>query len=197
MERCDPQCAVQSAGFSLSCAWLQLLQSHGHGDRVSNDLELSPVHADCFSTCSMRRFQDLDSTEPYTHSSHVQCESWLEPVASCWPGTSAGRGISSSLDLSCLPQCRGMAALHEAVLTGNLDCVKLLVKYGADIHQRDENGWTPLHMACSDGHADIARYLISLGASPEATTDSGEKPSDLIDPEYQDLVELFGATTMG
>ncbi|KGL75131.1 Protein phosphatase 1 regulatory subunit 27, partial [Tinamus guttatus] len=43
----------------------------------------------------------------------------------------------------------GMAALHEAVLTGNLDCVKLLVKYGADIHQRDENGWTPLHMACS------------------------------------------------
>ncbi|NWZ39574.1 PPR27 phosphatase, partial [Brachypodius atriceps] len=52
----------------------------------------------------------------------------------------------------------GMAALHEAVLTGNLDCVKLLVKYGADIHQRDENGWTPLHMACSDGYADIARY---------------------------------------
>ncbi|NXE56526.1 PPR27 phosphatase, partial [Dromaius novaehollandiae] len=51
----------------------------------------------------------------------------------------------------------GMAALHEAVLTGNLDCVKLLVKYGADIHQRDENGWTPLHMACSDGYADIAR----------------------------------------
>ncbi|NXY24871.1 PPR27 phosphatase, partial [Atrichornis clamosus] len=91
----------------------------------------------------------------------------------------------------------GMAALHEAVLTGNLDCVKLLVKYGADIHQRDENGWTPLHMACSDGYADIARYLLSLGASPEATTDDGEKPSDLIDPEYKDLVQLFGATALG
>ncbi|NXH86659.1 PPR27 phosphatase, partial [Edolisoma coerulescens] len=90
----------------------------------------------------------------------------------------------------------GMAALHEAVLTGNLDCVKLLVKYGADIHQRDENGWTPLHMACSDGYADIARYLLSLGASLEATTDEGEKPSDLIDPEYEDLVQLFGATAL-
>ncbi|NWV97542.1 PPR27 phosphatase, partial [Machaerirhynchus nigripectus] len=90
----------------------------------------------------------------------------------------------------------GMAALHEAVLTGNLDCVKLLVKYGADIHQRDENGWTPLHMACSDGYADIARYLLSLGASLEATTDDGEKPSDLIDPEYEDLVQLFGATAL-
>ncbi|NWR75954.1 PPR27 phosphatase, partial [Centropus unirufus] len=94
----------------------------------------------------------------------------------------------------------GMAALHEAVLTGNLDCVKLLVKHGADIHQRDENGWTPLHMACSDGHADIARYLLSLGASLEATTDDGERPSDLIDPidpDYKDLVELFQAAAVG
>jgi len=41
------------------------------------------------------------------------------------------------------------------------------------------------------------RYLLSLGASLEATTDAGEKPSDLIDPEYTDLVELFRATTMG
>ncbi|XP_065708102.1 protein phosphatase 1 regulatory subunit 27 [Patagioenas fasciata] len=91
----------------------------------------------------------------------------------------------------------GMAALHEAVLTGNLACVQLLVKYGADIHQKDEDGWTPLHMACSDGHADIARYLISLGASLEATTDAGDKPSDLIDPEYKDLLELFQAATVG
>ncbi|XP_047613510.1 protein phosphatase 1 regulatory subunit 27 isoform X2 [Phacochoerus africanus] len=51
----------------------------------------------------------------------------------------------------------GLAALHEAVLSGNLECVKLLVKHGADIHQRDETGWTPLHIACSDGYPDIAR----------------------------------------
>ncbi|NXU51918.1 PPR27 phosphatase, partial [Turnix velox] len=90
----------------------------------------------------------------------------------------------------------GMAALHEAVLSGSLACVQLLVKHGADIHQRDEQGWTPLHMACSDGHADIARYLMSLGASAEATTDDGETPSDLIDPEYRDLVELFRAAAV-
>ncbi|XP_017548390.1 protein phosphatase 1 regulatory subunit 27b [Pygocentrus nattereri] len=86
----------------------------------------------------------------------------------------------------------GMAAIHEAVLSGNLECVKLLVSYGADIMQRDEEGWTPLHMACSDGFPEIAKYLLSLGADPEAENECGEKPADLIDPDCKELVELFG-----
>ncbi|XP_062874756.1 protein phosphatase 1 regulatory subunit 27 [Trichomycterus rosablanca] len=85
----------------------------------------------------------------------------------------------------------GMAALHEAVLSGNLECVKLLVKYGADVHQRDEDDWTPLHMACSDGYPEIAQYLLSLGASAEAENTNGEKPADLIDPDCKELVKLF------
>nr|XP_020449787.1 protein phosphatase 1 regulatory subunit 27 [Monopterus albus] len=86
----------------------------------------------------------------------------------------------------------GMAAIHEAVLSGNLECVKLLVHYGADIHQRDEEGWTPLHMACSDSFPHIARYLLSLGADRELENDCGQKPADLIDPENKELLELFG-----
>ncbi|KAM6904442.1 protein phosphatase 1 regulatory subunit 27 [Xenentodon cancila] len=85
----------------------------------------------------------------------------------------------------------GMAAIHEAVLTGNLEVVKLLVKYGADVHQRDEDGWTPLHMACSDGYPEIARYLLAIGASTEAENESGEKPVDLIDPDCKELAKLF------
>ncbi|XP_023152467.1 protein phosphatase 1 regulatory subunit 27b [Amphiprion ocellaris] len=86
----------------------------------------------------------------------------------------------------------GMAAIHEAVLSGNLECVKLLVHYGADIHQRDEEGWTPLHMACSDSFPHIARYLLSLGADPELENDCGEKPADLIEPDNKELLEIFG-----
>ncbi|KAM8945676.1 protein phosphatase 1 regulatory subunit 27 [Pelodytes ibericus] len=85
----------------------------------------------------------------------------------------------------------GMAALHEAVLSGNLDCVKLLIKYGADIEQRDENGWTPLHMACSDGHPHIARYLLSLGACQDVVNSEGETPSELIDSDCEELVQIF------
>ncbi|XP_038835091.1 protein phosphatase 1 regulatory subunit 27-like [Salvelinus namaycush] len=86
----------------------------------------------------------------------------------------------------------GMAAIHEAVLSGNLECVKLLVKHGADIHQRDEEGWTPLHMACSDGFPDIAKYLLSVGADPQAENECGETPADLIDPECTGVRELQG-----
>lgn len=44
VNRClDPQWLVQSPGLSLSCAWLQLLLSHGHGDGVSDDPRLPPV----------------------------------------------------------------------------------------------------------------------------------------------------------
>ncbi|XP_041641738.1 protein phosphatase 1 regulatory subunit 27b [Cheilinus undulatus] len=86
----------------------------------------------------------------------------------------------------------GMAAIHEAVLSGNLECVKLLVEHGADIHQRDEEQWTPLHMACSDSFPDIARYLLSLGADPELENECGEKPADLIEPDNKELLEIFG-----
>ncbi|XP_006108017.1 protein phosphatase 1 regulatory subunit 27 [Myotis yumanensis] len=91
----------------------------------------------------------------------------------------------------------GLAALHEAVLSGNLECVKLLVKYGADIHQRDETGWTPLHIACSDGYPDIARYLLSRGADRGAANDDGDLPADLIDPDAKDLLELFQGPGLG
>lgn len=64
---------------------------------------------------------------------------------------------TTGLEHLSLLRCVGMAAIHEAVLSGNLDCVQLLVQHGADIHQRDEEGWTPLHMACSDGFPHIAR----------------------------------------
>ncbi|XP_076001822.1 protein phosphatase 1 regulatory subunit 27b [Genypterus blacodes] len=86
----------------------------------------------------------------------------------------------------------GMAAIHEAVLSGNLDCVQLLLKFGADIHQRDEEGWTPLHMSCSDGFPHIARYLLSQGADPTLENECGEKPADLIEPDHKELLEIFG-----
>lgn len=42
----------------------------------------------------------------------------------------------------------------------------------------------------------MRRYLISLGADRDAANDDGDLPSDLIDPDFKDLVELFKGTRM-
>lgn len=103
---------------------------------------------------------DLEQVGRFIRARKVALDT-IHPSGECLCGLARGLcGVPGRLrpDPCCLAMpCAGLAALHEAVLSGNLECVKLLVKYGADIHQRDETGWTPLHIACSDGYPDIAR----------------------------------------
>ena len=57
----------------------------------------------------------------------------------------------------------GQTALHQSCLDGNLELVKLLVKFGADIRLANRDGWSPLHIATWGGHQDIALYLVNGG----------------------------------
>jgi len=57
--------------------------------------------------------------------------------------------------------CDGQTALHQSCLNGDLDLVKLLVKFGADIRLANRDGWNALHIAAWKGHRDIALYLIN------------------------------------
>ena len=42
--------------------------------------------------------------------------------------------------------------------------VKALLDKGADVHAKDNYGWTPLHLACYNGHHDIAAMQRAKGA---------------------------------
>lgn len=42
---------------------------------------------------------------------------------------------------------RGLSVLHYAARFGFMDIIKLLLKYGADINQRDSNGFNAAHWA--------------------------------------------------
>lgn len=60
---------------------------------------------------------------------------------------------------------KGQTPLHLAVYSGSLECVKELLKYGANpnvstIHEK----CTPLHIACQKGFAQIAISLVDHGA---------------------------------
>lgn len=55
------------------------------------------------------------------------------------------------------------AALHIAVRSGCLDCVKALVEAGADVNAKTKDGKTPLHLAKFKGQREVADYLVSHG----------------------------------
>ena len=63
----------------------------------------------------------------------------------------------------------GETSLHTACRQ-HYECycyniVDLLISHGADVNEKDNDGWTPLHNACYFGHHKIAKLLISHGTN--------------------------------
>eukprot|EP01053_Blabericola_migrator_P009401 Blabericola_migrator_1__9400@NODE_507_length_7957_cov_200_853612_g389_i0_p1_GENE_NODE_507_length_7957_cov_200_853612_g389_i0NODE_507_length_7957_cov_200_853612_g389_i0_p1_ORF_typecomplete_len1255_score177_92Ank_2/PF12796_7/1_4e07Ank_2/PF12796_7/7_2e06Ank_2/PF12796_7/1_5e03Ank_2/PF12796_7/4_2e16Ank_2/PF12796_7/0_08Ank_4/PF13637_6/2_5e08Ank_4/PF13637_6/18Ank_4/PF13637_6/0_0042Ank_4/PF13637_6/5_2e02Ank_4/PF13637_6/3_4e16Ank_4/PF13637_6/0_84Ank_4/PF13637_6/5_3Ank_5/PF13857_6/0_00024Ank_5/PF13857_6/5 len=58
----------------------------------------------------------------------------------------------------------GHTALHYVAEDGRLDCLKVLLKYGAIIDIRNSAGQTPLHCACYENRGEAAEYLIAHGS---------------------------------
>ena len=59
----------------------------------------------------------------------------------------------------------GITFLMVAVVTGNLEIVKLLVEYGADVNAESKYGDSALLTAGLNGFQDIADYLEPLTSS--------------------------------
>ena len=48
-----------------------------------------------------------------------------------------------------------------AAARGKLDMIKFLSpRFGAKVHDKDENDRSLLHLAAQQGHCDVARYVI-------------------------------------
>src|ERR1051326_7253056 len=56
---------------------------------------------------------------------------------------------------------------------------RLLLKRGADVHQKDKSGWTPLHWTNFGGDSETAELLIEAGANIEEKRKHGGTPLHL------------------
>jgi ankyrin repeat protein len=57
--------------------------------------------------------------------------------------------------------------------------MKLLVRFGADVNEPDDEGWTPLHKAVANDFAKAVELLSEEGADWSARHRSGVTPAEL------------------
>jgi ankyrin repeat protein len=66
--------------------------------------------------------------------------------------------------------------LFTAVMTNDLESMKILLSRGADANYASSSGWTPLHQGSAGGHDESVELLISKGADVNSRTGTGWTP---------------------
>ena len=66
--------------------------------------------------------------------------------------------------------------LTEASEKGDLALVQSLLKRGANVNAKDQNGWTPLNMAAGRDDAAMAKFLLDYGANLDSGDFDKETP---------------------
>jgi ankyrin repeat protein len=81
--------------------------------------------------------------------------------------------------LQALLECDGVPtgwSMISAALNEEIESMKLLAKYGADLGQADEDGCTTLHYIAQDGSLEMVKYLVSKGVPHDVTCRGNETP---------------------
>eukprot|EP01038_Epipyxis_sp_PR26KG_P006096 gene6096-8400_t len=79
--------------------------------------------------------------------------------------------IVSNIDLD-QQDAQGSTALMKACANGHLNCVKILMKAGANIHC-NSNGWNTVLLACFHNHTPIVSLLLQSNLNINSTTKDG------------------------
>ena len=72
-----------------------------------------------------------------------------------------------------------MDAAPPGRVDGNRALIELLLRKGADIEAKMENGWSPLHLAADDGRKDLVEFLFAKGADIRGECTQGWKGANV------------------
>jgi ankyrin repeat protein len=105
--------------------------------------------------------------------------------------------LRSDPALSNAPSSHRNVPLADAIETGDLDLVKLLIKHGADPHHRNHGERSLLEAAAYSGRLEIAAYLISLGVEPTVHQVAAMGDVDLLAGMIKENAALLEPTAAG
>jgi uncharacterized protein len=78
-----------------------------------------------------------------------------------------------------------VAPIHAAVSNGDLETVRMILKRGAGVNARQQNGFTALHGAAGAGRIDLIELLLEYGADATVRSDDGKTPVDVAEERGQ------------
>lgn len=71
----------------------------------------------------------------------------------------------------------GLTLMMHCAQFGSVQCLEILLGFGAQVNTRDNNHRTALHYACAAGRQEMVRALMAIpGINYEAATRGGETP---------------------
>jgi len=73
----------------------------------------------------------------------------------------------------------GNSALHYSSQSGHIDCIKVLLKAGANVNLQNKTGETPLHKASWRGNLEAIQLLVEHGANVTIRNKQGQTPKDV------------------
>ena len=73
-------------------------------------------------------------------------------------------------------KCREYSLMTLAIQNGAYGVIKKLIEFGADPHERDQEGFNYLHMAAISGHVNIFLYFMSKQVNIKALNNAGKSP---------------------
>jgi ankyrin repeat protein len=74
------------------------------------------------------------------------------------------------------PDNYGNTPLHYAILSGETEYSKLLLKYGAEVYTKNQQDMSPLHLAALVNNREIVKELLAKGANVNISGNSGYTP---------------------
>ena len=133
--------------------------------------------------------EDVLSKVPSTFVSRVALDSKY-PLRYVHVTASDGTNTTHLLDRIEEPDSRGHTPLHKAVINNNVDLVKALSKFGANVNIDGSKRWrsikyeklsgdTPLHDAVGNGNYEMVLTLINHGADVNAVNNKNETALDI------------------